>query len=336
MKSNIPNNYMTIRKKLRQFVNNKCTPKQKEEIMSWACDNRDRDETNESLIEIWNSDEKYEFDKNKVLEELETHLSQEIKKALKRKKRNLYKVIGIAASFFLLCSISFIIFKQGIITNNQSIAFIEKYVPYGEKLELVLPDSTILYANSGSTVKYPEFFNGKTREVYIEGEVFFIVQPNYNKPFIVKTGDINVQVLGTSFNITAYDKNIETTLITGKVEIYKHKKNKPREKIELTPGQKATYNSKKDSFSIKEVDTNYTTAWKDGYLIFDNQPLQEIVNRLERWYNVKINIEDKELFANSYTSNIRHETIVEVLNLIELTTPIIYEFEENKITIRKK
>lgn len=196
--------------------------------------------------------------------------------------------------------------------------------------EVILPDGSKVFLNSESQIELSHDFNRENREVYLEGEAFFEVERDEARPFIVKTAsDLKVRVLGTSFNVKSYktDRTIETTLVSGKVELLQNKKEKTP--IALSPNQKATYNKVEEKINIDQVSTTEITAWKHGVLIFDNEPVQNVLNSLERWYDVKISIADREIKTYTFSGKVeRKAAIEEVLELIEASSPVKYKYDE--------
>ncbi|MGM0376309.1 MAG: FecR family protein [Bacteroidota bacterium] len=194
--------------------------------------------------------------------------------------------------------------------------------PYGGKTHFSLPDGSIVWLNSGTTFSYPDRFEDE-RIVELDGEAYFEVEKQ-KEPFIVKTSFGKVEVLGTSFNVKAYKEEIfETTLESGSV-VYT---NPAGRKAVLKPGSQVVYSS--DKCFIQQVETEIYTSWKDGKLIFRNEPLQNIITSLERWYNVDIKLEDERIKNLKYTGTIEMESFSEILELIKATTPIEYSFDRN-------
>lgn len=165
-------------------------------------------------------------------------------------------------------------------------------VPYGKNSSIQLPDGTIAYLNAGSRLVYPSRFDGKTREVYLVGEAFFEVAHNADKPFIAKTSALEIEVLGTRFNLSAYpsDKFVETVLVEGRVKVIEEKGLFVKKEYELEPNQLASFNRIDSEHKISNVDVlNYVT-WHDGYLNFESSELNRIIKKLERYYNVQIKL----------------------------------------------
>ncbi|WP_297094782.1 FecR family protein [uncultured Draconibacterium sp.] len=167
-------------------------------------------------------------------------------------------------------------------------------IPYGNHSTITLSDGTKVWLNAGSRLIYPSRFIDKNREVMLIGEAFFDVSKMEEKPFTVKTPDIEVHVLGTKFNVSAYpDENVAHTVLTeGSVEISHKSQGVFDRNIVLKPGQLAAYNKQNSSTNIYDVETEYFTSWKEGYLTFTNSDLNRVVKKLERYYNIHMKYED--------------------------------------------
>lgn len=244
---------------------------------------------------------------------------------LKGKYRNVLRILTkVAAVLFIPLLVSSLLYFTKQINRNEetrSISYSEVYTPLAAKTKFVLPDSTIVWLNSGSTLKYPSSFTGKTREVSLTGESYFEVSENPKVPFVVKTAKMNITALGTSFNVMAYpdDQEVKTTLVTGKVKVDKIKTGTS---LYLKPSCQVVLDTKTGKMLVSRVDTRFYTSWKDGKLIFRNEPLEDVAHKLERWFNCTIYIEDSGLRNFRYTGNIEMETLRELLELINITTPV--------------
>jgi len=205
-------------------------------------------------------------------------------------------------------------------------------VPSGTRYQLLLSDGTKVWMNSLSTLEYPVVFGKSERRVMLKGEAFFEVTHDTTRPFIVVANNNEIMVLGTSFNVSAYesDNRMETTLVEGSVEIYIPGNNS----FKLVPSQLATINTLNNSVNIVTVNTRYYTSWKDDILYFDNLPLQELATRLERWYDVEIifkNERARQLHFSGAMENNRN--IQFLLNLISQTTHVKFEINGKKIFV---
>ncbi len=203
-------------------------------------------------------------------------------------------------------------------TPKAEVVWFETHVPRGEKAQLVLPDGSKVWLNSESNISYPSDFMNGNRVIKLSGEAYFEVAKLENKPFTVKTNNYNIRVLGTKFNVMAYPdfNRTETSLIEGKIEIQKGGKSIP-----VTPGETFTYSNNK--YSIKEASVSQTVQWKNDVFDFDKITFKELITRMERWYDVDIEIKDPELNEILYSGIFKNEeTITEVLNDFQLTLPI--------------
>ena len=195
----------------------------------------------------------------------------------------------------------------------------------GQRAGITLPDGTIVHLNSESKLTYTPDFNGKLREVVLEGEAFFEVTPNKEKPFIVKTSVFDVEVLGTSFNVSVYnDENIvETALMEGKVKLTMQ--GCPSKPVYLTPSQKFIYSrsDRQGTISIMEGDTEL--AWKQGILAFSAEPLEEVFRKIERWYGVTMHYDKESLVDDNFTGQFKMISIQEMMNILRMHyNPVSY------------
>ncbi|WP_405609429.1 FecR family protein [Polaribacter sp. Asnod1-A03] len=224
-------------------------------------------------------------------------------------------------------------------TRNSKIAYNTLIIPYGKRSKINLSDGTIVWLNSGSKLIYPVAFNGDRRELYLEGEAIFDVAHDKNHPFIVMSKDQEVKVLGTVFGVTSYPEEgvINTVLKSGSVQINYH--NDPElhhysDKIKITPGTKATYNKESKSIISEKVNVNNYFSWRDGFLIFKNNDLHYVMNRIARYYNLKIDIKNEELAKEKFSGYLDlNENIDKVVKNISASTNMKYIIEANKITI---
>ena len=167
-------------------------------------------------------------------------------------------------------------------------------IPYGNRSTVLLADGTKVWLNAGSRFIYPSRFTDKNREVFLVGEAFFDVAKNEEKPFLVKTPDIKIEVVGTSFNLSAYpEENIVQTVLTeGSIKQSWLNEGFFDSSTEIKPGQLLLANKKEKATSVYDVSTDYYTTWKEGYLMFSNSDLNRVVKKLERYYNIRFRYDD--------------------------------------------
>lgn len=226
---------------------------------------------------------------------------------------------------------------------------LEIIAPVGSRSVVQLSDGSQVHLNYGSKIKYPLFFSGETRDVVLEGEGFFEVAHNPEKPFIVKVGDIHVKALGTEFNVLAYpeDNVIQTTLVNGKVVLEQSVADGESKLIgSMVPGQHVKYNWETETISSSKGSVERYIAWKDGKLIFEDTPISEVADKLSRMFNVDIEV-DKEIEDYIYTVTFNNEPLFQILDLMTIATPVKYTslprkklsdgtYSKQKIIITKK
>ncbi|MDO6801467.1 FecR family protein [Wenyingzhuangia sp. 1_MG-2023] len=210
-------------------------------------------------------------------------------------------------------------------------------VPYGRNFELELSDGTIAYLNSGTSIKYPtKFIKGNNRQIFVTGEVYLSVAKDSVHPFVVNTGDLNIQVLGTEFNVNAYpeDDTQEVVLVEGSVALYNQNKsnNNNRETI-LTPGDKAVFNKNNKVISTSSVITNVYTSWMSGELVFRNMSFENIVKKLERHYNIKIINKNSSINKTVFNASFGNESIEFILQSLKENYGIDYSIKGENIII---
>jgi len=248
-------------------------------------------------------------------------------------KKRIRVTLAVAATIILLLTAGglYIIGNYKVFTKT----YTENIVPNGEKSHVILPDGTRAYLNSGSILRYDNLFGRKTRSLELVGEGYFEVVHNNRIPFIINTKEISVKVIGTKFNVMAYDNDnfVETTVVEGRVSVTEN--NGPGS-LMLTANQKATFFKNTRQLTLLEVNPELYISWKEDILTFDNENFANVIRKLERWYDVSIYVEGKDSITDRYTLTIRNESIDEVLKLISLTTNIQYSIQNNKITITYK
>lgn len=265
-----------------------------------------------------------------------------IERSLKIRKVEFY-----AKRFFKYAAILLVAFLAGVyfhslpVDSNHEVQYAEMEVENGQTGHLFLFDGTEVWLNSGTKFKYPNRFNQDERSVFVEGEAFFRVKPNKRLPFKVKTGKLEVEVLGTSFNVSAYpgDSNQTVVLVEGKVQV----NNPDGKKIgELLPGQIAIQKAGKQDVEVHDTDSYFYTSWKDGKVVFDGENLSDIAQKMERWYNVEIRFEKETLKHFKFSGTIlRNKPIDQTIRAMELLAPIRFSYsvntsEKNVITIKQK
>jgi len=212
-------------------------------------------------------------------------------------------------------------------------------VPNAKRFNLVLSDGTRIHLNSGSTLRYPvSFIPGKKRKVFLEGEAFLDVAHDKDHPFVVNVHDLNVEVLGTRFNLSDYGENSDTevVLVDGRVSLEAlQSPDNTNDKMYLEPGFKGSFNRSTKYMSKAKVNTSLYTSWIDGRIVMRNEPFENILIKLQRYYNVTIINNNKSIARERFNATIEtdKETIEQVLNYFRQVYQIDYNVVENKVVI---
>lgn len=222
--------------------------------------------------------------------------------------------------------------------KSSSPVYYTSIAPNGSIAEMLLPDGSHIFLNSGSQIKYSVDGTEGMREVFLTGEAWFQVAKMKTKPFLVHTSFYDVRVTGTSFNVKAYqdDEAVVTTLEEGSIRIQSPGNLKQAEERILKPGQQLIYNKVTGSTQVNEVNTRWYTSWKENKLVFINMSLKDLKTLLERKYGVAIQIVDKDILDYHYDGVLKNETILEVLEILKHTLPIEYKIVGQNIVIQKK
>ena len=209
-------------------------------------------------------------------------------------------------------------------------------VPYGKRFKIQLSDGTVVHLNAGTSLKYPvKFLKGEKRKVFLKGEAFFSVTKDEKHPFIVNSDQLNVQVLGTQFNVSSYpeDNVTDVVLVEGSVNLHLDSNKNTNNDVVLKPGYKGTFNKEHDNLSTKQVLTNIYTSWIYGELFFRNITFEDILKKMERHYNVTIVNKNINLSKEEFNASFREAPIEKILEYFKITYNIDYTINENNITI---
>lgn len=203
----------------------------------------------------------------------------------------------------------------------------------GERAGVVLPDGTKVRLNAESRLSYMPDFGKERRKVNLEGEAYFEVTKNAEKPFVVHTGYLDIEVLGTSFNVYAYEREevIEMALVSGRIKIMTN--SEPSRTVFLSPNEKALFHKSSGNIQVRETDNRFETAWLRGDLVFHSTPLKEVIAKLERKYGVRIHLNAPSLANDMFTGNFDSEYIIEVMELLERHYGFTYEIQDKDIYI---
>lgn len=220
--------------------------------------------------------------------------------------------------------------------SEERLAYNEIKIPKGQIFRLVLSDSTVVWLNADTKLKYPKKFikSLKTRTVLLEGEAFFEVAHNKDKPFIVNTNGVDVKVLGTKFNVSSYfnDSFINTTLVEGSVNVIDG--NDTNNSIIISQSFQASFQKENSLLSTKKVKTSDYTAWMQKRIIFNDITFEELIHKIERTYSVEIFNENEQIKKERFTGQFDIENIETILKALSTSFYFKYEINDNKITIK--
>ncbi len=203
--------------------------------------------------------------------------------------------------------------------------------PLGGEYSIVLADGTRVWLNAGTEFRYPVSFTENRREVYLSGEAYFEVRQDKNKPFVVWTGEVQIEVLGTAFNVNSYNSDrVEAVLVEGSVNV-----SNVTDKINLRPGQRGTVLKSEREIRVDEVDVYVYTAWKDGNFVFENQTLENIMEQLSRWYDVDVFYTREAVRQECLSGEMtRYREIRSLLYYFEQISEVRFEIKGRTIVVK--
>ncbi len=350
---------------LIKYLNNRCTEDEVDEVLNWFKSEASSVKGKKIIKNDWDlySEEEelavikdYDALLDKVHHKINTETKRDVAKTDNGINLRVFTtwVTRVAAILLLpvLALLFYILANNTQVQQNDSemlVQTIEITAPIGSRTKMELPDGSVVHLNYGSKLEYPLTFTGSTREVSLTGEGFFDVAHNPEKPFIVKTKNLNVKALGTIFNVTAYpgQDKVKTTLVEGKVVLEKTENNVVTKSIgAMVPGQHVEYDIKTEKIHSEKGDIERFIGWKDGKLVFYKANIAEVAHRLNHMFNVDIEIDD-EVKDYSYSVTFVDEPLFQILDLMTLATPIEYKtyprkkladgtFSKQKIVITKR
>lgn len=270
-------------------------------------------------------------------------------------RRNGFRVLAVAASLIVIVLGGLWSLRERKQPDKKELVS-EISTRHGSRTMVTLPDGSVVFLNVSSKLTY-DYGKEDSRQVVLEGEAFFDVLKDEQRPFVIHTRKMDITVLGTTFNVRAYeeDKTVETSLIQGKVEVT-IKGDVPK-KVILSPNQKIVLfndiqqprivsvpvpgNPDRESYRLEEVTMNphdslvAETAWKENCLVFNNERFADIALKMERWYDVQIIFEDKQVEDYRFTGTFINETVDQTLEALRFTSPFQYRIDKKKIIIQR-
>lgn len=304
-----------------RYLKGEATKKEQEELVRWINANPENRRYFEDMEEAWHASGitgRKQFDDDKAWQKF--YASHFIVKS-RGSFRSFMKYAAIIAVLITLGWSGHFLYQR--LHKVQQVAFMELSVSQGETANFRFADGTRVKLNAGTSIRFPEHFQAGRREVYLTGEAYFQVAKNQERPFIVHTGDLNIKVLGTSFNIRSYPGEgiITTTLEEGKVEVFKPDA-RDKQKYILSKNQHLQYEKASKKMHLKkQVDTRLYTSWKEGHFKFRGIKLDRLIKSIERLYDVEIEIKHPDLQRLTYTGSFyKSEPVNKVLEMIEMSS----------------
>lgn len=323
---------------LKRYFAGQLTSQEEEQVQAWLVEHSEDPQVQDALLAIMSDMETEDKTvSSPAYVKVSRRLGLERKSRFEKTVRTIGRwVMGVAACVMLplLGALAY----QRLHVPEQA-EWLEVKVPYGQTDELLLSDGTLLHLNAGTRVTYPSVFLGNERRVFIEGEVFAEVAKNPEQPFIIESGDVDVKVLGTTFNFKAYDNTecVELILLEGAVQVDIDAATRKKQ-VRLHPGEMVQYDRKSGEIEMKDFQPHlYKGFHDDGSIHFFNLRLSDIVSDLERLFGVKVVLLDEKLADTRYFAWFsNNETLDQILDGINVDGRMKFRKKDNVIYISKK
>ena len=311
-----------MRSIITKYLRGKCSNDEQNELLHWIRKDEHLSEF-QQIKEDWNDEVVKETVPSEFIDDwrtIQNRMMEELQESVQRKQRAL-NFFRYAAILLVLIAIPAFLYFQTFNQQTNPLVYTTVAADYGQISKVVLPDSTVIWVNSGSTIKYNNEFSATNRDIELIGEAYFKVHKNKDLPLVVASEDLRVKVLGTEFSVSAYpeEKDIQVILEKGKIELASA--SVANLKQEMNPGELVDYTKANNEMILSTVNTELFTSWKDGIINIYNLPLSELVIKLEKRYNQKFEVDD-EIKDLPYTFTIKNEKLSNILSLMEKITPV--------------
>jgi transmembrane sensor len=314
---------------LNKYINNECTPDEFNEFLEQVKTSSDFDDFDGPMQQHWQDARAKVPATQPNWNGMRNNISLRLW-ALKKRKQ----YVRSAAFIAVLISVTAFFFYYKTSVTATSVNYVTEYAAPAKTKVVLLPDGTKITLNSNSTLRYPEKLDGDTREVYLKGEAYFEVVHNVNKPFVIHSGKLKTNVLGTTFTVSAYSpaQAMNVTVLTGKVAV---KDEQTQALAILTRGQWATAKPDGKTFVLGTLATpEDAIAWIDNKLIFEDVDLQDVIVKLSNKYNVQINITSNKLAHEHITGIFESQSLPGILEALTKLTHSKYTVQHNTYTIQ--
>lgn len=336
-KNNIPDH---IKQLLIDYLSGTLSGKDRDRLEHWMKEAPEHRNLVKEISGIWQVSsilkDKPDFDANEAW----TNVLQAISV---KKKTPVFSIIRLKP-WLRIAAMLILAFSLGIISKgywekdtSDVTMLVEMSTPDKSKAYITLPDSTRIWLNSGSNVRYSKNYGVSERDIQLEGEAYFVVAKNRELPFIVHTSGITVQALGTMFNVRSYpeDNKVETALEEGSVLLTAHSVDgKEVTSVTLTPNQVASYLKGENHFTVENAPSAQYTTWKESRWTIRKEPLGNFFKMLESRYHVTLTYPADKLQQHTFSGTIVNETLEEVLDMVKLTSPIDYSMDNGQVIIK--
>lgn len=322
-----------IKKIFKLYLEGNTNPQEEEKLYRYLADEQNKDgELLDLMEEAWQNEPILRSDSPEEVPGLER-----IWKALERKKQKKVQHLQMyryAASFILFM----FTFWGWHAYNNRPLpqnpfTLVSKTTQIGEKIKILLPDSSVVYLSGGSKLVWPSHFReGTPRNIRLEGEAFFEVKRDTASPFIIKSGHLQTKVLGTSFNVYAYpsDQAFSVAVRTGKVSVSESIGGKFHELIQLSPGMKLVYDTNNRTYAVSRERVDEISSWITNKFVFRNKNLAEMLAQIERYYDVHFELKNSELAGCQFNATFSDKSINDVMEQIRIMSGNHIQYTINK------
>lgn len=327
-KDNSPDGTLLLR-----YIRDLATRREKQLVEEWLKADASHEKELLQLAHIYFSREKQqmmeECDPNKAFEK--------VLRRIRKRSRRLYVsrllvVAACIAGVILFSSTLFLLWKVN--AEGDALQQVSVASNGGTPLPFSLPDGSVAYLNGGSTLTYPAKFDGKERKVHLSGEAYFSVEYREKQPFIVsvRNDKVNVRVLGTVFNVQAYqeEQEVRTTLISGRVDLIVREAGGIQREQSLFPSQQAIYLFPSGKVEVNHVNTSDKVAWIEGKLVFDQLLLPEVLKKLSRFYQVEFDIKDDIIRTYKFKGVFVNKSLLHILEYLKISSDIDYNVAQGK------
>lgn len=333
---------------LRKYFSGSCTPAEELEVLKWFKNRAPNEEQQQTLYRIWQETGGEESASEPARDRVDAF--RQIIRAIEVKELHASETgdtgpesgrswwvwwLGAAAAVMLV--VGRFVFNAPA-PSAQPVKVSQVAALYGQRKMVRLEDGSVVHLNSGSRIRYPEHFRKSKREVELDGEAFFTVKRDTIRPFLVRSGRLVTQVLGTSFNIK-YRQNTDNTAVSlssGSVQVRQIGGKGPGRVVQLIPGEQLIYTRQKEGFEVRPFNRDEVFSWQRGILNFRKSSLPEVVEKLENWYGVQVVMSGKiphNKNAWQYSGNYENQSLTNVLTGIAFVKKFSFRIQGNVVTM---